>query len=26
VYSRMNGYVPQRFVEMLSGRISDALK
>jgi len=26
VYSRMNGYVPERFVEMLSGRISDALK
>jgi thiol-disulfide isomerase/thioredoxin len=25
VFSRMNGYVPQRFVELLTGRISDAL-
>jgi thioredoxin-related protein len=26
VISRMNGFVPERFVDMLTGRINDALK
>jgi hypothetical protein len=25
VFSRMNGYAPERFVELLTGRIRDAL-
>jgi thioredoxin-related protein len=26
VFSRMNGYVPERFVDLLTGRIRDALR